>query len=58
MFDPPTSLAEQPPVGHGKLLADPKALRLDMDISADRVVLEELASWSNRGSKGGGNEGI
>ncbi len=39
----------------GKLLAEPKALRLDMDVSADRVVWEEFDQLVNRGSKGGDN---
>jgi AsmA-like C-terminal region len=43
----------------GTLLAETKALRLDMDISADRVVLEEFNELATRGSNGGGdNEGI
>ena len=37
----------------GKLLAEPKALRLDMDISADRVVWEEFSELIDRGSNGG-----
>jgi hypothetical protein len=39
----------------GKLLAEPKALRLDMDVSADQVVWEEFDQLVNRGSKGGDN---
>ena len=42
----------------GKLLAETKALRLDMDISADRVVWEELRELGERGNKGENGEGI
>ena len=42
----------------GNLLAETKALRLDMDISADRVVWEEFDQLVNRGSKGGDNKGV
>ena len=35
----------------GNLLAEPKALRLNMDISADRVVWEELAELIERESQ-------
>ena len=42
----------------GKLLAEPKALRLDMDVSADRVVWEEFDQLVSRGSKGGDNRGV
>jgi AsmA-like C-terminal region len=42
----------------GKLLAEPKALRLDMDVSADRVVWEEFDQLVNRASKGGDNRGV
>jgi hypothetical protein len=41
------------------LLAEAKALRLDMNIAADRLVLGELNELVSRGSKAGGNnEGI
>jgi hypothetical protein len=39
----------------GTLLAETKALRLNMDISADRVVLEEFNELATRGSNGGGS---
>jgi hypothetical protein len=43
----------------GRLLADTKALRLDMDISADRVVFGELSELIDRRSNGGAdNEGV
>jgi AsmA-like C-terminal region len=42
----------------GNLIAAPNALRLNMDISADRVVWEQLAELVERESKGGKNEGI
>jgi AsmA-like C-terminal region len=43
----------------GTLLAEAKALRLDMNIAADRLVLGELSDLVNRGGKAGGNnEGI
>jgi hypothetical protein len=42
----------------GKLLAETKALRLDMDISADRVVWEELRELGERENKGENGEGI
>src|SRR5215831_4305159 len=43
----------------GTLLAETKALRFDMDVSADRLVLGELSELVNRGGKAGGNnEGI
>jgi hypothetical protein len=43
----------------GRLLADTKALRLDMDISADRVVLGELSELVDRGSNAGAEkEGV
>src|SRR5262249_55112318 len=41
------------------LLAETKALRFDMDVSADRLLLGELNELVNRGGKAGGNnEGI
>jgi AsmA-like C-terminal region len=42
----------------GKVLPEANALRLDMDISADRVVWEEVDELVKRGSKGGDNEGV
>ena len=42
----------------GKLLADTKALRLDMNIAADRVVWGEISELVDRGSRRGNNEGI
>ena len=42
----------------GNLLAEPKALRLNMDISADRVVWDELTQLVEREAKGGNNEGM
>jgi hypothetical protein len=42
----------------GNLVAAPKALRLNMDVSADRVVWEQLAELVERESKGGNNGGI
>ena len=42
----------------GNLLAEPKALRLNMDISADRVVWNELTQLVEREAKGGNNEGM
>jgi hypothetical protein len=42
----------------GNLVAAAKALRLNMDITADRVVWEQLAELVERESKGGNNEGI
>jgi hypothetical protein len=42
----------------GKLLAEPKALRLDMNISADRVVWEEISQIVEGGSNRKDNEGI
>jgi AsmA-like C-terminal region len=42
----------------GKLLADTKALRLDMNVSADRVVWGELSGLVDRGNKVGNNQGI
>jgi len=42
----------------GKVLPEANVLRLDMDISADRVVWEEVDELVKRGSKGGDNEGV
>lgn len=42
----------------GKLLAATKALRLDMDISADRVVWEEISAMVDGGGNRKGDEGI
>ena len=42
----------------GKLLAEAKALRLDMNVSADRVEWGELSDLVDRESKGGNNQGI
>src|SRR5215510_6396353 len=43
----------------GTLLAEAKALRLDMNVAADRLVLGELSELVNRGGKAAGNnEGI
>ncbi|MGB7951309.1 MAG: hypothetical protein WCH75_26805, partial [Candidatus Binatia bacterium] len=42
----------------GKLLAEPKALRLDMNISADRVVWEEISQIVEGESNRKDNEGI
>jgi hypothetical protein len=43
----------------GTVLAEAKALRLDMNVAADRLVLGELSELVNRGGKAGGNnEGI
>jgi len=42
----------------GNLLAEPKALRLNMDISADRVVWDELTQLVEREAKRGNNEGM
>ena len=42
----------------GKLLAEAKALRLNMDISADRLVLRELGELVNRSNGGGNHEGV
>ena len=40
----------------GKLLAEAKALRFDMDISADRVVWEEISELIERENNRGNNE--
>ena len=42
----------------GKLLAETKALRFDMNVSADRVEWGELSDLVDRESKGGNNQGI
>ncbi len=42
----------------GNLRAEPKGLRLNMDISADRVMWDELTELVERESKGGINKGI
>ncbi len=42
----------------GKLLAETKALRLDMDISADRVVWGEISELIDGGGNHGNNKGI
>ncbi len=42
----------------GKLLAEAKALQLDMDVSADQVVWEEISEFVETGKHRNGGEGI